>query len=506
MDTDRRADEAWVLDVQRKLYQWSQANPDDAWRDMWNWVTDIRTLRHAWRRIASNKGRRTAGVDGMTVRRIQTGIGEQRYLERLRAELRSGAYRPSPSKRILIPKSGKPGHFRALGVPTVKDRVVQAAVKIILEPIFEAQFWRVSYGFRPGRNAHGALEHIRRSVLPHRRDRDGRRRRLPYAWVIEGDIKGCFDNINHHLLLNRLRARVADRKTAGLVKQFLKAGVLSEDSFLRTEAGTPQGGIISPLLANIVLSAIEERYERWVEHRSKLQARRTCDGVQAANSARQRDRNAGRPVFFPVRYADDFIILVCGSEADARAEVLALAEHLRQTTGLELSPEKTKITAMERGFEFLGFHVHMRWDRRYGYCPRIEIPKAKASDLRYKVKRMTARNTTLRSLGQALQDLNPILRGWANYYRYCAGAHRVFTSIDWYTNDRLWRWMRRKRPKARKRDVARDRMPSTRRPTRKLWRDGHHEQYMLAWTSTCRYRLGWMRMPDFAMSSGEPDA
>lgn len=294
MDTDRRADEAWVLDVQRKLYQWSQANPDDAWRDMWNWVIDIRTLRHAWRRIASNKGRRTAGVDGMTVRRIQTGIGEQRYLERVRAELCSGAYRPSPSKRMLIPKSGKPGQFRPLGVPTVKDRVVQAAVKIILEPIFEAQFWRVSYGFRPGRNAHGALEHIRRSVLPHRRDRDGRRRRLPYAWVIEGDVKGCFDNINHHLLLNRLRARVADRKTVRLVKQFLKAGVLSEDSFLRTEAGTPQGGIISPLLANIALSAIEERYERWVEHRSKLQARRTCDGVQAANSARQRDRKRSR--------------------------------------------------------------------------------------------------------------------------------------------------------------------------------------------------------------------
>jgi hypothetical protein len=140
---------------------------------------------------------------------------------------------------------------------------------------------------------------------------------------------------------------------------------------------------------------------------------------------------------------------------------------------------------MEKGFEFLGFHVHMRWDRRYGYCPRIEIPKAKAKDLRFKVKRMTARNTTPRSLGQALQDLNPIPRGWANYYRYCAGAHRVFTGIDWYTNDRLWRWMRRKR-----------------RKVRKLWRDGHHEQYMLAWTSTCRYRLAWIRMPDFDMPFG----
>jgi group II intron reverse transcriptase/maturase len=506
VDTDLQADQAWVLGVQRKLYQWSQANPDDAWRDLWNWVTDLRTLRLSWQRVASNRGARSAGVDGLTVRRIQTRVGVQRFLEQVRTELRSGTYRPSPSKRVLIPKPGKPGQFRALGVPTVTDRVVQGAVKLILEPIFEAQFWRVSYGFRPGRNAHGALEHIRRSILPRRRDQDGRRRKLPYTWVIEGDIKGCFDNINHHLLLNRLRQRVADRKTVRLVKKFLEAGVLSESSFLRTNAGTPQGGILSPLLSNIALSAIEERYERWVDHRSKLQARRTCDGVQAANSARQRDRNAGRPVFFPVRYADDFIILVSGTEADARTEAGALADHLRAETGLELSPEKTKITPMDPGFEFLGFYVHMRWDRRFGYCPRIEIPKAKAQDLRYKVKRLTGHNTTLRTLGQVIQDLNPVLRGWAAYYRYCAGAHRVFTSIDWYTNDRLWRWMRRKRPHARTRDLARQRLPSVRRPTRRLWQEGAHEQYMLAWTPICRYRLSWMRLPDFAMSSGEPDA
>ncbi|MEM9440013.1 MAG: group II intron reverse transcriptase/maturase [Pseudomonadota bacterium] len=506
MDTDHHADEAWVLGVQRKLYQWSKANPDDAWRDMWNWVTDIRTLRQAWRRVASNRGRRSAGVDGMTVTRIQRVMGERRFLERLRTELRFGAYHPSPSRRVLIPKTGKPGAFRPLGVPTVKDRVVQGAVKIILEPIFEAQFWRVSYGFRPGRSAHGALEHIRQLTLSQQRYKDGRRHRLPYSWVIEGDIKGCFDNINHHLLLERIRTRVADRKMVRLIKQFLKAGILSEEQFLRTEAGTPQGGILSPLLSNIALSAIEERYERWVEHRTKLRAHRKRNGVWAAQNARQWDRETGRPVYFPVRYADDFVVLVDGTEADAMAEQLALAEHLYQTTGLTLSPEKTKITAMEHGFEFLGFHVHMRWDRRFGYCPRVEIPKAKVKDLRYRVKQLTGRDTTLRTLGQTLQDLNPILRGWGNYYRYCRGASRVFTSIDWYTNDRLWRWMRNKRPKAGDRDVARLRTPSARRPSRKLWRDGPIEQHMLAWTSVRRFHLGWMRTPDFTMSSGEPVA
>lgn len=506
MDTDHQADEAWVLNVQRKLYQWSKANPDDAWRDMWNWVTDFRNLRHAWRRVASNKGRRSAGIDGMTVARIRSRIGEQRFLERLRSDLRSGAYRPKPSRRKLIPKPARPGKYRPLGIPTVADRVVQAAIKNVLEPIFEAQFWHVSYGFRPGRGCHGALEHIRRTIRPRIRGADGRRHAAPYAWVIEGDIKSCFDQIDHHLLLDRLRQRVADRKVTRLIGEFLKAGVLSEEQFLRTDAGTPQGGIISPLLANIVLSAIEEKYERWVHHRTKIQARRTCDGMTAAQSARNVDRRAGRPVFFPVRYADDFIILTSGSKEEATAEKLALAEYLRRTTGLELSPEKTRITALTDGFEFLGFRVRLRWDRRFGYYPRIEAPKAQIVDLRYKVKQLTGRDATLNTLGQTLQRLHPILRGWANYYRYCTGIGKVFTSIDWYVSDRLWRWMRKKRPNARARDIARHRQPSHRRATRTLWREGRHEQYLLGWMPVCRYRLGWMRTPDFAMSSREPDA
>src|SRR6202021_401756 len=176
--------------------------------------------------------------DGMTVGRIRATHGEQRFLNELQGELRSGVFRPSPSRRKLIPKPGKPGQFRPLGIPTVKDRVVQGAVKAVLEPIFEAQFWPVSYGFRPGKSTHGALEHIRLSLQPRKRDEDSRRHRMPYNWIIEGDIKGCFDNINHHHLMDRLRTRVADRRVTGLVGQFLKAGVLAEEQFLRTDNGT----------------------------------------------------------------------------------------------------------------------------------------------------------------------------------------------------------------------------------------------------------------------------
>jgi len=323
----------------------------------------------------------------------------------------------------------------------------------------------------------------------------------------DGQSDGCsFDNISHHLLLERLRKRVADRRVVRLIGRFLKAGVLAEDQFLRTEAGTPQGGIVSPLLSNVALSVIEERYERWVYHRRKLRACRRSDGAKAAMQARHRDRTAGCCVFFPVRYADDFVVLVSGTQEEAMAEKTALADYLRRTTGLELSPDKTKITAMTDGFEFLGFRFVMHWDKRYGYGPRVEIPKARAADLRRKVKDRTGRSTVSCSLAEKLQELNPILRGWASYYRYCAGAGRVFTSLDWYIGDRLWRWQRKKRPKANGREIAQGYRPSDRRPTRRLWRDGPTEQHLLAWTPVCRYRLSWMGTPDYAMSSGEPDA
>jgi group II intron reverse transcriptase/maturase len=247
VDSDYQADKAWLLGVQRKLYQWSREHPDESYRELWNWITDPRNLRCAWHRVAANKGKRTPGIDGKTVGSIRREIGERAYLEELRNALRCGAYAPSPSRRKLIPKPGKPGQFRALGIPTVTDRVVQGAVKQLLEPIVEARFRHVSYGFRPGRGCHGALEHIRMALRPRRVSKaDGLRHETPYQWVIEGDIKSCFDEIDHHLLMQRVRKHCADQQVNRLLVQFLKAGALSEEQFLRTDAGTPQGGIITP--------------------------------------------------------------------------------------------------------------------------------------------------------------------------------------------------------------------------------------------------------------------
>src|SRR6185312_6734311 len=197
-----KEDSLWLLNVQRKLYAQSWNHPDYRFEKLWGLITDLRNLRVAFERVCHNRGARTAGVDGITVRQVlQKGV--EPFLEQLRTQLRQRTFRPQATRRVLLPKAGKPGEFRPLGIPTVRDRMVQAAMKNILEPIFEAGFYPVSYGFRPGKSVHGAIEPLKRLLLP--RGKPGKAGQLPYVWAIEGDIKGCFDNIDHHGLMERVR-------------------------------------------------------------------------------------------------------------------------------------------------------------------------------------------------------------------------------------------------------------------------------------------------------------
>jgi len=296
----------------------------------------------------------------------------------------------------------------------------------------------------------------------------------------------------------RIRRRSADRKVNRLLLLFLKAGVLAEDQFIRTEVGTPQGGILSPLLANVALGVIEERYERWV-HQCKSKG----DGKKAAWHARATDRRAGRPVFFPIRYADDFVVLVSGSYEEALREKETLARYLKNTAKLDLSKDKTHIASIEKGFEFLGDRVRIKWDNRYGYSPRVEIPKRKVLDIRHRIKQWTTRRTTVWPLAKLLRKINPILRGWSNFYRFCAGAKMILCSIDWYLWHRLWRWMRKKYPTTGAREIL---CGLGRTRGRRIWHDGREEQFLAGRLKVERYNLKWMRRPDYAMVSGEPSA
>lgn len=504
-----RTDWSWLLIEQKKLYRRSWEIPEYVFRKLWGLVTDLRNLRVSLARIARNKGRRTAGVDGVTVRKVLSEEGAEQYLVSLRAELRSGTYRPSPVRRVLIPKNGQPGKFRPLGIPTVKDRVVQAALKNILEPIFEADFFPTSYGFRSGRSPHGALEHLRLLLRPKvARTRDGAELRLPYQWAIEGDIKGCFDHISHHGLMVRFRQRIGDLKVCRLVLGFLKAGVLSEEHILRTDSGAPQGGVLSPLLSNIALSMIEERYERhvWPRHTPSSLANPQAIRTRAV-TMRRYDKRHGRPVFVPIRYADDFIILVAaplGPDIDARARGIALqekeelAEYLRGTMGLELSETKTLVTPVTSRLRFLGHHVCVR--PHPGHRRMVStsvIPRDRSQRLRHIIKDLFRRRTIGCSLADRLKKLNPLLRGWGYFYRHAWGAKKVFSKLDHYVWWTIFRWLRKKHPRTSMKKLFRKyarRMPGKRSTN---WHAGDMTPYSLSSLPVERYQLGWARPPIF---------
>ncbi len=508
-----RPDWDWLLNEQRKLYTRSEKDVDYVVRKLWGLVTDPRNMRVALARVAGNRGRRTAGVDGVTVGAIADR--EDEFVAALRSELRSGAFRPSPVRRVLIPKVGAPGKFRPLGIPTVKDRVVQAALKNILEPIYEADFFPVSYGFRPGRSVHGALEHLRVLIRP-----KGSRTepRLPYQWVVEGDIKGCFDNIDHHGLMERFRRRVQDPKVNRLVVAFLKAGVLSEGNFVRSDAGVPQGGILSPLLANIALSVIEERYERHVwPSRIPPTRRDAAPPERRAAHARKIDRGRGLTVIVPIRYADDFLLLVGappGPQQDERArndaeqEKAAVAALLKEKLGLELSETKTLVTPVTKTFAFLGHHVRVRYNRAFARTSCVTlIPKRRSHEARERIKNFCRRNRTDQKLCDLLRDLNWLLRGWSAFYRHAWGAKRVFCSLDYYAWWSVFRWLRKKHQHMPVKKLKAMYPPSPERGMRSgQWHHRGVTLFVAGLTRVERYRLAWARPPLFAIHHGEPGA
>ena len=272
-----------VSEMQAKLHRWAAADPGRRFDDLFNFVHDPATLIVAFDRVAGNTGSRTAGVDGLTVADVEEQVGVPGFLEDLRARLRAGTFRPLPVRERKIPKPGGSGKVRSLGIPTVADRVVQAALKLVLEPIFEADFVPVSYGFRPMRRAHDAIAEI------HQFGTHG------YRWVLDADIEACFDTIDHAALMDRVRRRVKDKRVLLLVKAFLKAGILTELGENKdTHTGTPQGGILSPLLANIALSVLDEH----------LHGPWQASGVMATSGGRARRRRKDLPNWRVVRYAD----------------------------------------------------------------------------------------------------------------------------------------------------------------------------------------------------------
>jgi RNA-directed DNA polymerase len=401
------------------LVRWAVADPGRGFVVLFFFVHDPATLIVAWDRVKGNRGARTAGSDGWTVTRIEQEVGVPRFLDDLRSVLKSREFRPQPVRERKIPKPGGSGKVRRLGIPTVTDRVVQAALKLVLEPIFEAGFQPVSYGFRPERRAHDAIAEM------HQFATNG------YRWVLDADIEACFDRIDHVALMDRVRARVKDNRVCGLVKAFLKAGILTELGDIEdTHTGTPQGGILSPLLANIALSLLDEH----------LMGPWKPGGPMSTHMRRQGRVGKGEPNWRVVRYADDFVVLVHGE----RHHVEALREQIAQvltTIGLRLSPAKTQVVHMSEGFDFLGFHI--QWRRKRGtrkWYVYTFVAKRPIRSVRDKIRALTPR-TSQQDLRAVLIRINQITHGWTNYFKHAVAKH-TFSHLRQFTWWRIVQMMR----------------------------------------------------------------
>lgn len=393
-----------VRKLQRKLWAAAKQSEGRRFHALFDRIHRSDVLWEAWGRVRANRG--AAGVDRMTLAAVEA-YGVDRMLRELSRDLRAGSYRPACVRRVEIPKPD--GRKRPLGIPTVRDRVAQTAAKIVLEPIFEADFLSCSYGFRPRRSATDALEKIR-VAFPR-----------GAVFVFEADIRDFFGTIDHEKLMGLVEQRISDRRVLKLLRSWLRADVLTEQGLQRTVAGTPQGGVISPLLANIFLHAFDKAWAK---------------------------QGTGELV----RYADDFVVL-CSTRRQAE-DAYRRARALLDDLGLELHPDKTRVVDLREGregFDFLGCHLHARMSGRMWEQKRIvryylhRWPSARAmKNARARIKALTGRNRVGTELRDTIGALNLFLRGWGNYFR-TGNAAKKFRQIDRYVGWRLKRLLIKRR-------------------------------------------------------------
>jgi RNA-directed DNA polymerase len=421
-DTLAKGRQIRVPQIQTRLAQKAVQVPNHRFGDLYEILTWEGVLEAAADRLLGNKGSRTPGLDGIQRDTLRRNRGH--HLKILQKQLLTGTFQPMPVKRIYIPKRN--GQLRPLGIPTLYDRWVQMAIKMIIEPIFEGDFAEFSHGFRPNRSCHTAIAHIHRLTVQPRRK---------VYWVIEGDIKGFFDHVHHKKLMSLLKARIRDKRLLDLIWKFLKAGVMEGELFKQTEEGTPQGGILSPLLANIYLN----HFDQWFAREAML----------GDSHARDRNRKAGHANFVLVRYADDFVAFSNGSKAETIAFKAKMKAWLAQELKLELSEEKTAITHYTDGFNFLGFTIKKTKakEKAAGGVERevvVHYPSTESVQRAIrKISEMTDRNTLLHSHGDQIEALNAFLRGWGEYFRH-SSSKRALRYVGSHAYMRMWKWLVRK--------------------------------------------------------------
>lgn len=410
------------MDIARKqknLALKAKRNPNQRIGGLFLIICQKEWMLQAMWNVLQNKGAITAGVDGIVkadyydAKTRDLTLRAKERIDEICQELEDGEYRPKPAIRTYIPKPN--GKKRPLGIPTLDDRTVQEAVRMALEPIYESHFLDCSYGFRPKRCTMDAV-----SICYQRMDVSKK-----YFWVIEGDIEGCFDNIDHKILLRLIREKVADRRFVNLIHRFLKAGYQEDGVIYKPDTGTPQGGIVSPLLANIYLHELDNWWEKKYHQSSNQMGNR---------------RKKGLGNFLLVRYADDFIIISNGTREATEAMKEEVTGLLRERLNLNLSKEKTAITHVSEGFDFLGFNIRLYKGKR-GII--VKPTKANIQKVKNKINGYLDRRNKGYAVVDVIRALRPVIRGWANYYGY-VNSYNTFHSLDFHLHNKFLKWYRGK--------------------------------------------------------------
>lgn len=422
-----------ISEMQHKLATWAENDQTHRFDRLLRLVANREWLAEAARIVLASSGAKTPGIDGVDKRRLQENLGK--HLEDLRTELLKGTYRPKPVKRIYIPKAH--GKLRPLGIPTLTDRIVQRAMLMAMEPIWESDFHRLSYGFRPERSVHHAVRTVKIQLQDGADTTRGR-------WIIEGDLASYFDTVHHRLLLKCVRRRVRDRRFVDLLWRILKAGHIDRGLFAASSEGVPQGGVLSPLLSNIML----HEFDAWLDAKylnEKVRKDRWAwnFGIQQGRPIAVRENRQWKPAVAYCRYADDFVVIVKGTKAQAEEIREECRVFLEGDLKLALNMEKTHVTHVNDGFVFLGHRII----RKRGSGGRMSvvttIPKEKAKAFVRKLSEVLSGDHDVGKVDM-VDRLNRQLAGWAAFYKFTDFTARTFRRIDHVVFWKLAHWLAQK--------------------------------------------------------------
>ena len=403
-----------IDEVQRRLWEQSQAHrqhresgmplfPTNPYggriRNLMDLMHNPTWIAAACDRVLKRSRGKASGVDGVTTRVFARY--RESLLETLRLELKRGTYQPLPLRRVEIPKAN--GKMRQLGIPCLRDKIVQEAIRMALEPIFEVEFHEHSYGFRPNRSAHHAVSRCQYMALQR------------FTWIIEGDVKACFDEISHKAILRCLREKVMDNKFLRLIQRLLKAGVEIDGVIHPTNKGVPQGGVASPLLANVVLNKLD-----WFLHSKGFHGK-----------AEWRTWSHGRHNVRFCRYADDWCVFLTRSNRRQAAKLRdEIRDFLRETCGLELSADKTRITHVRDGYDFLGFHISVGVGKSGDLVPKVRVGRKAIANIRTRLGEVLRYRPAQESISVRLERASAVIRGWSNYFRRAHNFSQVAHGLD----------------------------------------------------------------------------